>query len=946
VVDNNNNPVDDPAQGTKVVISLLSESSSGCLIDHIGYIISGTTADGTYLDVMNVQGVSNDRDYFLDTPPGVTPPATQAQWQDGNPLPLTSERTFVPGATSAATLLTDPLWYAAKWGGFNDMNGNNVPDIPSEWESTGSGNPDNYFLVVNPLNLDRQLNNALVDILSKGASYVAPVVSVDEANRTQSGSSLYMAFFKPVHGGYWEGNLKKYGLAYIPRTDCGRSDPEWTVVDSTGAIAGQCDGTFKPTSQSFWSAAADGSNMDQGGAGAMLKAAMPGSDPISVPASGPYWDFRNIYTYKNGAMVRFIQANITNTDLGVINDYTRYRIINFVYGYSYDSVTPTNPNPVEKRSWILGDIVHSQPELIDYVDPTTGTLQARYIAVGANDGMLHVFTDAATTIAGKSYSAGDEIFAFIPQDLLHTLSQFSNPNAHAYMVDGPVNLHLTSTLVSGNFKQTLIFGEGRGGTSYWALDVTDPDPMNWTVKWQVTGGDGGTAGFGDLAYTFSKPIFAQLRVANTGAASDVKEIAVFAGGYDTMEDGFPEPFTDTNNDGIWESPEPFGVALGGTAGYDVMNPGIDNTGRGIYVVDLETGEMLFSTTYGDANPADDITTGTTQKYSKMMYCFPADISLIPFSANEILMYETDVYGQIWRIAYDYFKNDPSVDYSSNSSTRWTVTRIFASNPGSDLASGDYSGFGSASLVSADAGRKAFYSPDVSFGGNDWTVDPVLYFGTGDREHPRYAMVSNRIYFISDTNSFTDETNLVNLTCDELDLNADADHNGTVDADDATAQSALKNLLYSGAATGFYKILDEEGSCSQSNGQSHVGEAILSQPTLFYKNVYFTGYQPTFTDPCSPVGNAYIYALDYAFGTAAFDYNTANDVGMTEVKNISDTYTMISGTSIPSGVTIITRNGTAAGLVSVGGGVAGIGEGGSTSIPEPPGGLTPILWQTN
>jgi hypothetical protein len=950
VVDNNGNPVSDPAQGTHVVISLLSEYGSGCLIMHIGYIISGTAADGTYLEVRNVQTAANsDVDYFLDTPPGVTPPASQAQWKDGQPLPLSSERTFAPGTTPAATLLNDPLWYAAKWGGFTDMNGNNMPDLPSEWDALGNGNPDNYFLVENPLNLDQQLNNALTEILSKGVSYSAPVVTVDEANRTQSGDSIYMALFKPIQGGYWEGNLKKFGLAYIPRPDCGRSQPEWTVVDSTGAIAGQCDGTFQPTSQSFWSAAADGGNVDQGGAGAMLKAAMPGSDPTAVPSSGLYWDFRNIYTYKgaaDGSMVRFIQANITNTDLGVVDNYTRYRIINFVYGYTYDAVSSTNPNPLQKRNWILGDIVHSQPVIIDYINPTTGALLARYIAVGANDGMLHVFTDAAATIGGVSYSAGDEIFAFVPEDLLTNLAQFGNPNAHVYTVDGPVNLHLSSTIVSGNYKQTLVFGEGRGGTSYCALDVTNPNPLNWKVKWQINGGAGGTTGFQDLAYTFSKPFFARMQVASTGAASDIKDVAVFTGGYDTLEDGFPEPFTDTNNDGIWENGEPFGATVGGTAGYDLWNPGIDNTGRGIYVVDLDTGALLFSTIYGDANQADDITTGTTQKYSNMKYCFPADVSLIAFSPDEILMYVADVYAQIWRIAYDYYKNDPSVPYSSNTSTRWTVTRIFASNPGSSLASGDYSGFGSASLISADAGRKAFYSPDVTYGGNQWTTNPVLYFGTGDREHPRYAMISNRIYFLSDTNSFADETSLLNLTCDELDVNADADHNGIVNVADATAQTAIKNLLYSGAASGFYKILDEEGSCSQSSGQSHVGEAILSQPTVFYKNVYFTSYQPTFTDRCNPAGNAYIYALDYSFGAAAFDYNVANDVGMSVVKNISDTYTMISGTSIPSGVSIITRNGSAAGLVTVGGGVVGIGQGGSTTIPAPPGGLSPILWKTD
>ena len=96
----------------------------------------------------------------------------------------------------------------------------------------GDGSPDTYYRVTNPLRLEHQLNESFKDILSRGVSHVAPVVSVDEANRTQSGDDLYMAFFKPEDDNYWKGNLKKYGLDLLIRDDCGRTDPEWTVTDS------------------------------------------------------------------------------------------------------------------------------------------------------------------------------------------------------------------------------------------------------------------------------------------------------------------------------------------------------------------------------------------------------------------------------------------------------------------------------------------------------------------------------------------------------------------------------------------------------------------------------------------------------------------------------------------------------------------------------------------
>ncbi|MBW1613846.1 MAG: VWA domain-containing protein [Deltaproteobacteria bacterium] len=163
-------------------------------------------------------------------------------------------------------------------------------------------------------------------------SFTAPVVSVDEANRTQSGDNVYMAFFKPKEGQHWQGNLKKYGLSYETRTDCGRPEPEWTVVDKNGTIAGNCDGSFKSASTSFWSSSTDGGEVNKGGAGGKLKEAL---DSVSL-STGPYYSFRKIYTYKDGSMVRFNPSNITNEDLDVPHDPDRHKIINYIYGYTYE----------------------------------------------------------------------------------------------------------------------------------------------------------------------------------------------------------------------------------------------------------------------------------------------------------------------------------------------------------------------------------------------------------------------------------------------------------------------------------------------------------------------------------------------------------------------------------------------------------------------------------
>ena len=274
-----------------------------------------------------------------------------------------------------------------------------------------------------------------------------------------------------------------------------------------------------------------------------------------------------------------------------------------------------------------------------------------------------------------------------------------------------------------------------------------------------------------------------------------------------------------------------------------------------------------------------------------------------------------------------------------------VTRIFTANPGSTLPTGS-TNVASATLNPLDAGRKAFYSPDISYFGNEWTSRPVFYFGTGDREHPRYRMISNRFYAVADHDGQTDETDLLNLTCDELDLDTDIDRDGDRDEADVAIQNDLTNLLLdqTNDVRGFYKVLDKQGDCPDDDFD-HTGEQVLSQPTLFFRNVFFTSYQPLFEDPCNPEGNAFIYALDYSFGTSALNFDLENDFESEETRNIRDTYRVVRGSSIPSGVRVITRGGKAAGLTSAGGSIVGAGEEGTTTIPGPPGGVSRLLWET-
>ncbi|MEN3034356.1 MAG: hypothetical protein ABDH18_05140 [Aquificaceae bacterium] len=142
----------DSANNT-IRIKIDSTRASGCIDQVMGFTISGTTEDGVWLVVRDTDSSTDS-----DTPAAV-----------GN-MPLSWSRTFTLSSNAAASHLKPPLWYAAKWGGFDDANNNNRPDLQGEWDKDNDGNPDNYFFVSNPAKLESQLEEALFSILKRASS--------------------------------------------------------------------------------------------------------------------------------------------------------------------------------------------------------------------------------------------------------------------------------------------------------------------------------------------------------------------------------------------------------------------------------------------------------------------------------------------------------------------------------------------------------------------------------------------------------------------------------------------------------------------------------------------------------------------------------------------------------------------------------------------------------
>lgn len=224
------------ADGELEVKVQLQRESTGSN-QNIGYVISGTNRDGIYLVT---QDKPTQLDYFLNTPPntypgyciGVTSPKPSKTKYDAcrqlpylndeaNPIVRqTSTEKFTLGSTNAG-FLKDPLWYAAKYGGFSDRNNNGTPDLSSEWDQDGDGVPDSYFLVQNPLKLREALKKAFDGILERsgsGGNIIAnsTVLSTD--------SLVYQGTYNSEN---WSGDLVAY-----PVTNSGvSSTPAWKASE-------------------------------------------------------------------------------------------------------------------------------------------------------------------------------------------------------------------------------------------------------------------------------------------------------------------------------------------------------------------------------------------------------------------------------------------------------------------------------------------------------------------------------------------------------------------------------------------------------------------------------------------------------------------------------------------------------------------------------------------
>lgn len=262
----------------------------------------------------------------------------------------------------------------------------------------------------------------------------------------------------------------------------------------------------------------------------------------------------------------------------------------------------------DNNVWKLGDVVNSTPRIVAsvplnkydtvYNDTTyklftdnTNYKNRGMVFTGGNDGMLHAFRLGKLELSwtgkaqvekaritnpenpGDLTPLGDEAWAFIPKNALPYLKYLKDPDyCHLYytdlapyVFDASIGGADTATRSVSSWRTVLIGGmrtggacadtcstsdcvktpgTGKGFSSYFALDVTDP--MNPSLMWEFT-----TPGLG---FTTTGPAIVRVNAVNT--STSFRDRTLNGEWYVVFGSGPTGPIDNTNNQFLGRSNQP------------------------------------------------------------------------------------------------------------------------------------------------------------------------------------------------------------------------------------------------------------------------------------------------------------------------------------------------------------------------------------------------------
>jgi type IV pilus assembly protein PilY1 len=470
--------------GNQLTVTTETWSVSSSRATGFGFIISGTTQDGFHA----YSGINN---YSMSTSIAGVPACNDCEVTD----PPVSHSFTIGEAT--AELLREPLFYASKWGGYDQAK--NFPTDPLSWDADEDGLPDNYVLAADPAALKSALVKTFQQILA-----LSDRTSIStESSRVREGSLLYRAEFSSED---WSGDVKAINpFSQIVQWSAGTEMPTERNLIASSTSGGESFNALSSTSD--------------------VRTKILGS--VAEDAFGADFDPSN-----NDGDASALLAYIAGDDA---LEGTRFReretvigdIINAELKYS----GPTNEGwirlPEDEGGGVDGygqyvDCLKQDEDDFDPENAPEGCTAGRNNAVfvGSNAGMLHAF-DADT---------GEELFGFIPRAVQSELWRLALPSytdsgQKRAFVDGQVVV--ADAFDGTDWATILVGGLGAGGRSVYALDVSDPQNFDEDdVLWELTAEEDSR-----LGHVFDRPRIVRLENASgTGTWA-----AVFGNGYGSAD---------------------------------------------------------------------------------------------------------------------------------------------------------------------------------------------------------------------------------------------------------------------------------------------------------------------------------------------------------------------------------------------------------------------------
>jgi type IV pilus assembly protein PilY1 len=594
------------------------------------------------------------------------------------------------------------------------------------------------------------LKSALEEIFAEvrqnaNTTFVSPTVAVNAFNRTRNLNQLFISVFAPTNRAHWPGNLKKYQL--INGVLHGASTTTPAVNPATGFFAAGTSDMFNT------SAEPDGPDVTKGGAASQL----------------PAWDRRNVYTYMgtnsnlNATVNRFEVANagITYSMLNLPDDSDRQDVIEFMLGRDVND--ENNDRSFADTRKAMGDPMHSRPSIAVYGGTEAAPVGTLFATT--NDGMLHAF----------DLTTGEELWSFIPREMFERSAMLQANLVRAarnYGIDGDVRIFKYDADDDGvvetadGDKIYAVFGFARGGSVYYALDVTQR--LAPTFLWKKTRDD-----LPQLGDAWSAPVFTRVNVNSNRQTDAQKVVAIFGGGYDTGQENYT---------------------------YSV-----DGRGNGIYMVELSTGNLLWSAGRTGV-------TGINFSHDAMNNSIPGEISLVDINGDTFAdrMYAGDMGGRIWR--FDIWHGQA---------------------PASLVTGGVFATLGAGHLATPDpeSARRFYYAPDVSLVAQRGSPPYFnLAIGSGYRGHPLDTRIRDRFYALRDYQPFNRRTQ--------------ESYNTATPITDGSLVDVTTNTMTAVRDT-------DNGWKIELNLDGWRGEKVLAEAITVNGVIFFPTFTPVGTDPTNP-----------------------------------------------------------------------------------------------